>query len=240
MKCGIYCIKNIINNKVYIGSSNGILNRWASHKYYLKNNIHKNPHLQNAYNKYGSENFVYEIIKECKESDLISEEDKNIILYKSLDRDFGYNIELPSRQNQSTESNEKRRIAMTGKKKTEEHRLNISKAQIGKKQTPERIEAQKNYYKNLTEEKKKELSEKVRIAHMGQKNHMYGKQHTDETKLKMSSAKIGKHRSEETKRKISECLKEHNHMKGKSHSEETKRKMSELQKERWRLKKENK
>ena len=35
---GIYKIENIINNKVYIGSSNNIERRWKEHKRLLNNN----------------------------------------------------------------------------------------------------------------------------------------------------------------------------------------------------------
>ena len=51
--CGIYKITNLKNNKGYIGQSTDIKTRWINHKRELRNNIHRNPHLQNAFNKYG-------------------------------------------------------------------------------------------------------------------------------------------------------------------------------------------
>ena len=39
---GIYCITNIISNKIYIGSSNNIYNRINRHKSSLKKNNHYN------------------------------------------------------------------------------------------------------------------------------------------------------------------------------------------------------
>lgn len=59
----IYCIKNILNNKVYIGSSVNFNKRKNLHLHYLKNNKHHSNHLQKAWNKYGKENFVFEIIE---------------------------------------------------------------------------------------------------------------------------------------------------------------------------------
>jgi group I intron endonuclease len=60
----------------------------------------------------------------------------------------------------------------------------------------------------------KETKEKMKIAHLGEKNHFYGKTHLDDSKAKISATKkgcagpwLGKPRSEETKRKISESLK---------------------------------
>ena len=61
---GIYGIRNKVNNHIYIGSANvSFQNRWYDHRTQLKNNKHSNIHLQNAYNKYGVENFEYFIIE---------------------------------------------------------------------------------------------------------------------------------------------------------------------------------
>lgn len=63
-KCGIYSITQISTGKRYIGSSVNIKRRWYSHKSALRRNIADNIHLQNAWNKYGSEDFIFEIIEE--------------------------------------------------------------------------------------------------------------------------------------------------------------------------------
>lgn len=64
---GIYKIKNLKNNKIYIGSSNNIEKRINEHFRNLKNNKHPNKHLQLSYNKYGKENFTYEILETFEE-----------------------------------------------------------------------------------------------------------------------------------------------------------------------------
>lgn len=57
---GIYKILNTINGKCYIGSTSRIFGeRWCQHKTELNNNKHKNTYLQNAWNKYGKEAFVF-------------------------------------------------------------------------------------------------------------------------------------------------------------------------------------
>jgi len=61
-------------------------------------------------------------------------------------------------------------------------------------------------------------------AHLGEKNHFYGKHHTEDSKKKMSLANTGKRHTEETKRKMS--LTRMGHIT----TEETKQKISEANK----------
>jgi len=63
---GIYQIRNIINNKVYIGSTSKFKSRKASHFGHLRFGDHSNKYLQNAWNKYGEEKFVFEILEETE------------------------------------------------------------------------------------------------------------------------------------------------------------------------------
>lgn len=70
MSIGIYKIKNLLNGKLYIGQSVDIESRWRIHVVELKNNCHHNARLQNAWNKYGEENFDFSIIEECKSDQL--------------------------------------------------------------------------------------------------------------------------------------------------------------------------
>lgn len=55
---GVYCIQNAINNKRYIGSSVNVLVRLEKHRSLLRSNKHENLYLQNAWNKYGEDNFI--------------------------------------------------------------------------------------------------------------------------------------------------------------------------------------
>jgi group I intron endonuclease len=68
--CGIYQIRNIVNEKVYIGQSKSINIRKGTHFSKLRYNNGHNPHLQNAFNLYGEESFSYEILLICEESEL--------------------------------------------------------------------------------------------------------------------------------------------------------------------------
>jgi group I intron endonuclease len=59
---GIYCIRSLANNKCYIGSAKNFSLRKNEHFYELRNNKHANIHLQNSWNKYGENNFIFEIL----------------------------------------------------------------------------------------------------------------------------------------------------------------------------------
>lgn len=74
MKSGIYKILNKVNDKFYIGSSNNLLHRKSTHFYDLRNNKHRNIHLQRSYNKYNEDDFEFSIIEECEVDDLIKRE----------------------------------------------------------------------------------------------------------------------------------------------------------------------
>lgn len=72
-KKGIYIIKNIINNKIYVGSTYvKFSNRYISHRSRLKRNVHHSPYLQNSYNKYGKDNFLFIPIEILEDNETIS------------------------------------------------------------------------------------------------------------------------------------------------------------------------
>lgn len=81
--CGIYIIRNLVNDKIYVGSSVNIKRRFAQHKSTLRHNTHKNKHLQNAWNKYGEENFEFVTIEHHSYPEkVLGRENKCIYLYK--------------------------------------------------------------------------------------------------------------------------------------------------------------
>lgn len=90
--CGVYKITNIKNGKFYIGSSIDIHTRWKQHINQLNKNIHNNIHLQNAWNKYGKNAFLFEILEECDKNNLRDLEQTYIDNTKCLDKKIGYNI----------------------------------------------------------------------------------------------------------------------------------------------------
>lgn len=74
MKSGIYKIINIVNNKIYIGSTIDIDKRWWRHKNLLNRNKHHCHHLQRAWIKYGESNFILEILENVDIDNLLIKE----------------------------------------------------------------------------------------------------------------------------------------------------------------------
>lgn len=94
MKSGIYKITNLVNGKFYIGSSKNIDLRWDDHKQYLRGGYHINPRLQNAWNKYGEDKFIFEVIEETDTDQkiLFEREDYYLLTLKPYEKNVGYNI----------------------------------------------------------------------------------------------------------------------------------------------------
>ena len=63
---GIYIVKNLINNKILIGSSKNLPGRINRFKFGLKYGAESNRELLEDYKKYGEENFTFEILDELK------------------------------------------------------------------------------------------------------------------------------------------------------------------------------
>lgn len=73
-KSGVYIIKSMIDNKIYIGSTKDFITRYKTHKSKLYRGIHHSVYLQNFYNKYGNEKLTFSIIEFCDKEHLIKRE----------------------------------------------------------------------------------------------------------------------------------------------------------------------
>ncbi len=89
----IYSITNLVNHKRYIGSAAFFDKRMGTHVSKLNSKTHWNIHLQQAWNKYGKDNFKLEVIEMVdSQTSLIEREQYYIDLFQSCDRKNGYNI----------------------------------------------------------------------------------------------------------------------------------------------------
>ena len=93
----IYCITNIVNNKKYIGRTNDIHRRIIQHK-----NDSCNPTCSNKYNtplaqaiqKYGWENFTWEILDQNEDADTINQLEIDYIKKYNTYGESGYNASI--------------------------------------------------------------------------------------------------------------------------------------------------
>jgi len=147
---GIYQITNIITNKKYIGSSKHLLKRKKDHFSLLRRNIHHSSYFQYAYNKYGKDNFIFEILFLCSIEHLIFYEQLFLNHYEKkelyntcliagntmgIKHSEKANKEKSIRQRGviiSDKTKEKIRRSLLGKKHTMERRKNLSKAHLNK------------------------------------------------------------------------------------------------------------
>jgi len=63
---GVYSILYTPTRRNYIGQSQDVYGRWDWHKYMLSQGKHHSPKLQRAWDKYGSEKFLFVMLEECE------------------------------------------------------------------------------------------------------------------------------------------------------------------------------
>jgi group I intron endonuclease len=216
----IYWIHSLLDNKKYIGSTYRVY-REKEHwdmlengkKGLLKKNgkkdIHHSSHLQYAYNKYGKDNFIFNIIDAfnyTSEEELKIREQEYIDLYHTLNNKYGYNCK-PAYRNLMKETNpnnwknmkKKMSDSKKGKKPSKETLKKMSISHTGLKQSADTIA------KRFKNPPTKEQIAKTVAFHTGRKR-------SEETKAKISAATKGKSRnkgklfSEEHKAKIGTAL----------------------------------
>ena len=184
-KCyGIYGIRNKINNKIYVSKTmQSFGDRWDCHRAMLRAGYHENPHLQNAWNKYGENNFEFIVIHNCENNETVEQVDEleisEIAKYKELD--LAYNIHdggsggmfLGKHLSEETKRKigEKNRINMLGKKASEETKAKMS-------------ESQSRRFSEWTDEDRVKWGEKMSLVNKGRK-------WDDESRQKMIGNKNG-------------------------------------------------
>lgn len=113
----IYAIKNLINNKVYVGSTKSLKKRKYRHFYELKINIHSNIHLQRSYNEHGKDKFSFFLLEECISTIRSEREIYWINYFNSHNKDYGFNIYEPNGDNFQCSKETKQKITNTLKDK---------------------------------------------------------------------------------------------------------------------------
>jgi group I intron endonuclease len=141
----IYLIRNVVNDKSYIGQSKVPQKRWVRHKYDAITRLIDSP-LYRSIRKHGVNNFTFSIIDQSEEDDLIDHlEIFWIQKLKSNNLNYGYNLESGGCNNKIVSQETKNKQSISAKKrytletqnklreskKTEQSRKNSSKSSLG-------------------------------------------------------------------------------------------------------------
>ncbi len=198
MKSGIYQIIHKDSGKRYIGSGVDIGKRKCYHLRSLKQNKHCNCHLQNAWNKYGQQKFIFEVIEYCQKDRLLDYQQHyiNLFNFKMLYNinpiaysNLGRKGQIPwiKGKKHSIETRKKISEAHKGKKLSEQTKRKISQVSKGKKPSEQTKKKMSEAKQNMSDQTKRKMSQ----VKKGKNNPFYGKKHTDQSKLKQSQANLG-------------------------------------------------
>lgn len=221
---GIYKIRNILNNKIYIGRSLNIEKRFREHKHVEKAKVPHSYPIARAINKYGIINFEFIIIEVVTDYLKLDERELYWIkYYKSNDPNFGYNIRIDCRTNTGFKHTKetKNKLSILTKKQWENPEFGkvISECNRKRLKDPEvqkklqEAAKSKTYYGHTGHKHSEETRKKMSKGRKGKPawnkglKMLVGYKHTEETKQKISKSHIGKKQSEETKQKIKEARK---------------------------------
>jgi group I intron endonuclease len=214
----IYKIRNVVNDKFYVGSTVDTRERFRTHRKMLRGNRHHCPHLQASWNKYGEDCFKFEVVEQVGSEELLWEVE-NRWLEEHFGKPYCYNAGMSAEAPMRGRSGELH--PGYGRVVSEEQRQQIS-------QTLKAFYAQ-DYFnhprvgKQHTEETRVKIGEKVRQAGAFIPS--------EETRQKMSDALKGNQNAKGHKRSEAErdairqrTLGNQNWL-GKTHTEESKDKL---------------
>ncbi len=185
---GIYRI-SFSTGKFYIGSAVNLRKRYRDHLSDLRAGKHKNPIMQNLYNKHGDASFIFEVLEYVDNKKML------------IAREQWYIDTMAPTINVCLIAG-----STLGMKYSEQGRANISAARRGKKLSPEHIASMRAAFN------KPETKEKMRPAQLGKKQppeHIEktaaarrGRKNSPEHIEKTAASKGGKPLSPEHKEKI--------------------------------------
>jgi group I intron endonuclease len=208
---GIYCIRNLINGHLYIGSAaRDIKKRWRQHRHELTRGKHPNCHLQAAWRFYGEASFRFGILEACLPEECLTYEQHWLDLFNPE-----YNICRAAGSRLGVKHSETVRLKMITRQRSPEARAHMHEVMKGKQ--------------NFLGHKHSPQTKAIMSAIMQGNKHALG-----------SKSNIGRKASTETRRKMglahlgnTYCTGHKNHL-GYRHSKESLKIMSEKRKQWWR------
>ena len=198
-RSGIYKILCKPTGKVYVGSAVWLAKRKRHHREGLLAGTHHNRYLQKAWNKYGSDAFVFSILEYCEKKNLTEKEQCHIDLLKAADHKYGFNLQPKAYSNLGMVMPIKAREKLSELKKEGKGTLSLL-------QIEELKERMKGNTFRLGLKHTPEAREKMKKARKGRMPAL-GMHHSEESRRKMSESRRGKPLSEKNRIGISRALK---------------------------------
>lgn len=227
MPQGVYVIENTLTGDVYVGSTRTLAKRNRRHFRELEQGIHHSTYLQRAYAKYGADAFVFRVVEEVLDANMLIEREQHWIetlkptynMNPLATNSLGMKVSEETKQRllhySLSRTPEQRRLEQLGKKRSEETKKKMSEKASQRKHTEESKQkmAERKRGRTLSAETRKKMSEARKghtfseesIEQIRQSN--LGKKRSDEARANISEAHKGIKRSEESRRKQSETLK---------------------------------
>jgi group I intron endonuclease len=194
MKSGIYRIRCVLNEKIYVGSAVNLMARWSVHRYLLSRGKHNSIHLQRAWDKNGFKAFEFEVLEHVEKSRLLEREQCYLDQLMPFGH-RGYNIS-PTAGNthgakRTPEQIEKMAARFRGKQLSPEHRIKISAAGKGKRHSEQTkdLMRQKRLDNNSQRGRPLTDAQKKALFKSGDEHPWYARKHSEEAKRKISASK---------------------------------------------------
>ena len=213
----IYSIKCLVNNRVYVGQAVDYERRCYQHITSLRNNRHWVEDLQNDFNKYGEDNFefnivhVYDFDVSKSDEEILNELDELEKFYikelKAFEDDGGYNLTSGGRKNLKYSNKSKHKISNSLKElfnNDEEFYERFRQIRKEVASRPEFREHLKRIASNRTPEQLKKMSESVRASWTEERR----KEKSEEVKKRYKNPEERKRTAEATKAGMAKLPKE--------------------------------
>jgi group I intron endonuclease len=221
----IYVIRNVVDQKFYVGSTSNMRERFRTHRAKLRRGVHHCHHLQAAWNKYGEDVFRFEVVERLPEDatygQLQAAEDVWLLEHVGTKECYNHGLRsgAPWRGCRSEDH------PNYGKTLSDSAKAVLSEATKHQWETTDPRTGARH-----SEETKAKISKKVQAALAEGRGGKFIP--SEETRRKMSEANKGNRgpkghiRTAEHRRRLSEANKGNQNWLGKKHSEEARQKMS--------------
>lgn len=197
---GIYIIKNKVNKKLYLGKTIHIEKRRKEHLNRLRRGKHENKYLQRAFNKYGEQNFIFDVLikdNSLTDDELDSLEIMYIRLFNLKDSNYGYNLTYGGGGSVGYKATEEQRRKRSIKSKGKNNPF------YGKKISKEQREKMNDGIRKVT--KTKEYREKMSIVMKGR---VFTEEHSKNKSLAQMGGKNPQARRVSVDGEIFDCVKD--------------------------------